>query len=78
MNLAHALHAILPAEGIKHVFTEAAQGDVSLSYMKAQFPRNALEQAARRFAVRRRTGRSGRRLDRTGRSPPVARTNPSR
>jgi hypothetical protein len=49
MNLAHTLHTILPAEGIKHVFAEAAQGDVSLTYLKSQYPRPALEQAARQF-----------------------------
>ncbi|MBP9865381.1 MAG: HEAT repeat domain-containing protein [Candidatus Omnitrophica bacterium] len=49
MNLAHALHTILPAEKIRYVFTEAAQGDVTLSYLKPLFPRPALEEAARRF-----------------------------
>lgn len=49
MNAAKALERILPSEKISYVFTEGANRDASLSFLKEFFPQDALREASVSF-----------------------------
>ncbi len=49
MNEAKALAEILPSENIRHVFTEGADNDASLSFLKEFFPKDVLRKTSISF-----------------------------